>query len=160
MRERETLARAVYTRWQQVIVDEEDGSRGAEVEGAPEAVLDAFERRYGVALPRSFRELYQLSDGTAVMDGHEQIFWPIGAIARTLDSFDPGDPQALWVGFADYRLQTTVFFLRADRGTGSTSVWIDQLSRDKPFPARLVKLAESFDAYLQRYAEDPLFWRG
>jgi hypothetical protein len=94
------------------------------------------------------------------MDGHEQIFWGISAIARTLDSFDVGDGDAIWMGFADYRLQSVVFYLRGDRRTGSTSVWIDRHSHSSgPLLGRLEKLFESFDEYLQRYAEDPLFWR-
>ena len=59
-------------------------------------------------LPDSFRELYRLSDGSTEMDGHEQLFWPLSAITRTLDSFDAGDPDATWLGFADFRLQTAV----------------------------------------------------
>jgi hypothetical protein len=151
--------RAVFERWQRAVVDEEEGLCGAEGEGAPEAAIEAFQRRHGVVLPASFRQLYRLSDGTAVMDGHEQIFWPLGAITRTLDSFDAGDPDAVWVGFADFRLQTEVFYLRADRGTGEATVWIDRGPPGKPLVAKVVKLADSFDAYLERYVEDPLFWR-
>jgi hypothetical protein len=152
-------ARTVFERWQRAVVDDEQGLEGAQSEGAPEAAIEAFERQHGVTLPASFREPYRLSDGTAVMDGHEQIFWPLSAIARTLDSFDPGDPEAVWVGFADFRLQTAVFYLRADRRTGATSVWIDRGPPGKPLLAKVIKLVDSFDEYLRHYAEDPLFWR-
>jgi hypothetical protein len=153
------LARAVVERWKRAIVDEEDGSQGAENAGATEAALEAFEQHHGVVLPPSFRELYRLSDGTAVMEGHEQIFWPLAAITRTLDSFDAGDPEAVWVGFADFRLQTAVFYLRADRRTSGTSVWIDRGPPGKPLLKKVAKLVDDFDAFLQHYAENPLFWR-
>jgi hypothetical protein len=39
------------------------------------------------------------------------------------------------------------------------SVWIDRGRGGKTLLARVQKLVESFDEYLERYAEDPLFWR-
>jgi hypothetical protein len=159
MNEAVEYARAVFERWQRAVVDDEEDLQGAQSEGATDAEIEAFERRHGVVLPASFRELYRLSDGTAVMDGHEQIFWPLSAITRTLESFDAGDPEALWIGFADFRLQMAVFYLRADRQTGAMSVWIDRGPPGKPLLAKVAKLVDSFDAYLRRYAENPLFWR-
>jgi hypothetical protein len=156
----ESIPRAVVDRWKRVLVDEDDQLYGAENVGATNEALDAFERRHAVTLPRSFRELYALSDGTAEMDGHEQLFWGLTTMGNVLDSFDAGDADAIWIGFADFRLQMVVFYLRADRRTGSTSVWIDRHAHSgKPLLSRVEKLVESFDEYLARYAEDPLFWR-
>ena len=152
-------ARAVFARWREAIVDADEDMRGVQTEGASDASMDAFERKFDVVLPASFRELYRLSDGTAEMDGHEQIFWPLSAITRTLDSFDAGDPDATWLGFADFRLQTAVFYLRADRHTHATSVWIDRGPPGKPLLKKVEKLTDTFDDYLLRYAEDALFWR-
>jgi hypothetical protein len=153
-----TTAQSVLERWKNAVVSEEEGLRGAEQEPLTEAQLVAFERGHGLRLPASFRDLYLLSDGTSEMDGHEQIFWPLSAIENTLKGFDAGDPDAHWIGFADYRLQTSVFYLRICRADGAATVWHDPVVGGG-FPARLESLTDSFDAFLSAYAADPLFWR-
>lgn len=143
------IAHAVHRLWKDVLVDANDEIRGAHREPATEAALDAFEKAHGVTLPKAFRALYLLSDGTGVMDGHEQIFWPIQAIANVMRTFDPEDPKAIWIGFADFRLRSVVFFLRVDRATKEIDVWSDRTKR----------IASSFDEMLERYVESPLFWK-
>jgi hypothetical protein len=153
-------ARAVVERWKKVVVDEDEGLTGVQQEPATEETLAAFEARHGVRLPTAFRALYALSNGTTEMDGHEQIFWPLSAIDNVLRSFDAGDPAAHWIGFADFRLQATVFYLRIDRADGAATVWIDRASKKKkPFPSCCVALTDSFDAFLAAYAKKPLFWK-
>ena len=153
-----TTAQAVLERWKNVVVDEEEGLKGVEQDPLTEARLVAFERDHGLRLPASFRDLYLLSDGTSETDGHEQIFWPLAAIENTLTSFDAGDPDAHWIGFADHRLQTSVFYLRIGRADGAATVWLDPVAGGG-FPARLEPLTDSFDAFLSAYAADPLFWK-
>ena len=131
------------------VVDPDDGVIGVQQAPASEEALDAFETTHGVKLPSAFRQLYGLSDGTTEMDGHEQIFWPISAMGNVLGSFDGSDSAAHWIGFADFRLQTEVFYLRIDRTDGTASVWLD----------RARQVTESFDAFLEGYASHPLFWQ-
>lgn len=81
------------------------------------------------------------------MDTHEQIFWSLSAMTNAY--FDPGDADATWLGFADFRLQQSTFYLRVERGTGKTTVWLD----------RKQQVAETFDDFLNAYTRNPLFWR-
>jgi len=139
-------AAQVYEAWLAVVYDEDEGLTGVQTEGATDEELGAFEKHFAVKLPASFRELYRLSNGTTDVDGHEQIFWPLSAMKNAY--LDPGDPNATWLGFADFRLQAATLYLRIDRATAATSVWLD---RKEPLTA-------TFDDYLTCYAEAPLFW--
>lgn len=154
------VANVVFEQWTHAQVDEEEPDIvGVHNEPASAEALDAFEQRHDVKLPAAFRALYALSDGTGVMDAHEHIFWPLAAMSSQLKTYDVEDPAARWIGFADFRLQTAVYYLRVDRSDGGDSVWIDAYASKEKLPDRMQSIAESFEQFLERYADDPLFWK-
>jgi hypothetical protein len=103
------------------------------------AALDALEKKHGIVLPPSFRELWSLSDGTGAMDRDELTFWPLDNITN-----DPGlGPWQGLLAFADFRLCARIFCVRFE-GDRACDV-VDVNGR---------RVAESFDDFLQRYLED------
>lgn len=130
-----SLARRVVDRWiaMNVARDQEDELTVAE------SALDALERLRGIRLPRAFRELWAVSDGTATMDDDELTFWPLDNITS-----DPslGPWQGLLV-FADYQLGTRYFGIRFE-GAEAGAV-VDTTGR---------QFAASFDAFLETYLAD------
>jgi hypothetical protein len=98
--------------------------------------LNKLARRWGYALPDSFRELYRASDGTSTMD-RETIWWPVSVIADMASSE--------WLGFADFRQSAVTFFLKGSTG----EVFVDAQR----------KIAGSFDQHLRQYARSRVYWQ-
>ncbi len=153
-------ANAVYERWTRVVPeDDEPDVVGVQVAPASNEALDAFQARFGLELPSSFRALYALSNGTSTMDGDENVFWSLTAMSNVRASFEVEDPTAHWVAFADFRLQSSTYYLRLDRKDGGDSVWLDAPKRNVQLIDRAVRIADSFAEFLTRYAESPLYWK-
>jgi hypothetical protein len=129
-----TLAERVLAKWRRSGVARDD-----DVAGAPDA-LAALEHLRGIVLPGTFRALWTLSDGTGAEDDDGFIFWPLDNITS-----DPslGPWRGLLV-FAEWQLGSRYFGVRFEGGVAAAVV------TDK---GDLV--AESFDAFLERYLEAP-----
>jgi hypothetical protein len=105
--------------------------------------FDALERKRGIVLPSSFRELWTLSDGTGAMDDDEFIFWPLDNITSD-PSLGPGAAPGGLLVFADRRLGMRHYCLRFDGSSARDVVDIDEKI-----------IAGSFDEFLERYLENP-----
>jgi hypothetical protein len=110
--------------------------------------LARLERERRVVLPESFRELWQLSDGTASMDNHELLFWPLDNILEDPSLPDPR-PEGFLL-FADQRLGARQFFVRFERGSERG---VSTLRDTHPDDVRTI--APSFDAFLETYLAHP-----
>jgi hypothetical protein len=126
-----SLAKRALERWiaDGVVRDDDEVHRAG-------AALDSLEKKHGIVLPPSFRELWSLSDGTGAMDRDEFTFWPLDNITN-----DPG--LGPWQGllvFADHRLCTKIFCVRFE-GERACDV-VDTERR---------RVAESFDQFLEKY---------
>src|SRR2546429_386999 len=104
-----SLARDVFDRWKTegVVRDDVDELR----EGRALIALAALAQRRGFALPETFRALWQLSDGTAAMDGDEIMFWPLDNIAE-----DPSLGGTNGLVLAVWRLDTIYRVLVFEQG--------------------------------------------
>ncbi|MCB9631333.1 MAG: SMI1/KNR4 family protein [Sandaracinus sp.] len=138
------LARRVLETWRAAGVARDDDESLRDFEANLEKL-----RARGVRLPPSFVALWRLSDGTAAMDDHEMIFWPLDNV---LD--DPSrDPSSRDLVFADYRLGSTSFFLRLEGDAAS----VHRVRDSRPETSE--RVAESFEDFLERYLQAPVSLR-
>ncbi len=122
-----------------------------------ERQMAEFEQRHGLRLPAAFRALYVRSDGTAMMDDHEIIFWPFDNIAFQLEvNAEPEPGAAVWLQFADFRLGARMYFLRFDQAdAGSVGVYALDAHPPTAFLDGVRPLAGSFEEFLRLYLADP-----
>ena len=144
----DTLARLVATRWSTA---HSSGDGDIVRPGCDAVALDAFEAKFGVLLPRMFRALYALSDGTASPDAHLLSFYPIGVVPHYTETDGSG---RCWVGFADYASSRSLFLMRFADGV-PPEVLADLGSSTRTLEERAVPVADSFDAFLQTYLQEP-----
>jgi hypothetical protein len=134
----ESLARRVHTAWT---------NEGVVRDGVSRAELDAFECRYGVRLPPTFRELWLLSDGTGAYDQHLFLHQQLSVMGDPNEGASADMPLTRML-IADFDLQGAYFFLHFEAGEprGMTTAGYD---------LKLRPVAESFDAYLELYLANP-----
>jgi hypothetical protein len=144
------LAREVAKSWS-TPQSPRDGTGSIHRPGCDAANLDAFEAKFEVVLPQTFRALYKLSDGTASHDPHLLTFYPVAVIAHYTETDASG---GCWVGFADYASSRSLFLLRFAVGL-PVEVLADPGSTTQALAERAVPVADSFDAFLRTYLRDP-----
>ncbi len=111
--------------------------------GATEAMLDAIESAHGIVLPRSFRALWMLADGTMASDLHGLIFMQASDLIQPLYATRNGAEVDLM--FADWRLGTAMVLHLSPTDKGVTAV------DNKRQP-----ISPSFEAFVESYASgDP-----
>jgi hypothetical protein len=124
--------------------------------GAAPAALDAFEARYGVALPADLRAHFEAVDGTGwEMESGLFRFWPLGAVKPVPEELPEGCPD---------RTSYPGCFLFADWGIrcwGYAVRLVPEASRAGPV-FRVTggsppggEVAPSFGAFVDAYLADP-----
>ena len=116
---------------------------------SPEA-LAAFEAKYGVRLPRAFRDFHAAFDPSGPNDGMID-FWPLSEIQpiAEYDGEDPAESPELvgWFYLADYLVCSHFYAIRLTTDPSDGGLVVS-------FDGEMIPQASSFAVFLKRYLAD------
>jgi hypothetical protein len=149
------VARQVFESWKATQPDEDDPDFvGIQSDvGVSAEALDAFESKHGLALPRAFRDLWMLSDGTTTMDRGEMIFWPLDVIDAQVTKWNAPDAAARFIAFADFRLSAVTYMLCYTPSSSAVEAAVWSFDATDRWPSGAKQHEATFDAFLARYVE-------